>query len=143
MYVWTIKHTHKQADTQVNMTCLYDIKKLYVYMIFGGDSGKEPACQSRRCRRHGFDPWVRKTPRRRKWQPTPPVFPGGSHGQRSLVGYSPQGRKESDTSEATYHACTIVKHITNDLTDCIFIRCEKSYICHIGSMHTKHILGGK
>ena len=27
-------------------------------------------------------------------------FPGESHGQRSLVGYSPQGRKESDTAEA-------------------------------------------
>ena len=93
--------THTQADTEVHMTCLYDIKKLYVYMVFGGDSGKEPACQSRRCRRHGFDPWARKTPWRRKWQPTPLVLPGGSHGQRSLVGYSPWGRKESNISEVT------------------------------------------
>jgi len=39
--------------------------------------------------------------RRRKWQ-SPPVFlPGESHGQRSLGGYSPWGRKESDTTEAT------------------------------------------
>ena len=35
----------------------------------------------------------------RKWQPTPVFLPGESHGQRSLVGYSPQGRKESDTTE--------------------------------------------
>ena len=41
---------------------------------------------------------------RRKWQPTPVFLPGESHGQRSLVGYSPQGCKESDTTEATQHA---------------------------------------
>ena len=43
--------------------------------------------------------WVRKIPRRRKWQPTPVFLPGESHGQRSLVGYSPRGRKESDMTE--------------------------------------------
>ena len=43
------------------------------------------------CRRHRFDPWVRKIPWRRKWQPTPVFLPGKSHGQRSLVGYSPWG----------------------------------------------------
>ena len=36
---------------------------------------------------------------RRKWQPTPVFLPGESHGQRSLVGYSPRGCKESDTTE--------------------------------------------
>ena len=46
--------------------------------------------------RHEFDPWVGKIPWRRKWQPTPVFLPGRSHGQRSLAGYSPQGRKESD-----------------------------------------------
>ena len=35
-------------------------------------SGKEPACQ---CRRRGFDPWVRKIPWERKWQPTPVILP--------------------------------------------------------------------
>ena len=34
-----------------------------------------------------------------KWQPPPVFLPGESHGQRSLVGYSPWGRKESDTTE--------------------------------------------
>ena len=47
----------------------------------------------------GFDPWVRKIPWRRKWQPTPIFLPGEFHGQRSLVGYSPWGRKESDTTD--------------------------------------------
>ena len=38
-------------------------------------------------------------PWRREWQPTPVFLPGKSHGQRSLVGYSPWGHKESDTTE--------------------------------------------
>ena len=52
-------------------------------------NGKEPACHYSRCKRHRFDPWVGKIPWRRKWQPTPIFLPGKSHGQRSLVGYSP------------------------------------------------------
>ena len=46
-------------------------------------SGKESGCQ---CRRLGFDPWVRKIPWRRKWQPTAVFLPGEPHGQRSLAG---------------------------------------------------------
>ena len=47
----------------------------------------------------GLIPW------RRKWQHTPAFFPGNSHGQRRLVGYSPWGCRESDTTE---HAHTHV-----------------------------------
>ena len=61
-------------------------------------SGKESACQ---CRRPRFDPWVRKIPWSRKWQPTPVFLPGKFHGQRSLVGCSPRDHKESDTTECT------------------------------------------
>ena len=53
-----------------------------------------------RCR---FDPQVRKIPWRRAWQPTPVFLPGESHGQRSLAGYSPWGRKQSDMTELTEH----------------------------------------
>ena len=48
-----------------------------------------------------FDPWVGKIPWRREWQPTLVFLPGEFHGQRSLVGYSPWGRKESDMTEVT------------------------------------------
>ena len=51
------------------------------------------------CRRPRFDPWVRKVPWRREWQPTPVFWPGKSHEQRSLTGYSPWGRQELDTIE--------------------------------------------
>ena len=44
-------------------------------------------------------PWVGKTPRKRKWQPIPVLLPGKCYGQRSLIGYSPWGHKESDTTE--------------------------------------------
>ena len=58
-------------------------------------SSKQSACQ---CRRHKFDPWVRKIPWRRKWQPMPIFLPGKIHGQRSLAGYSPWGCKVLDTT---------------------------------------------
>ena len=45
------------------------------------------------CRRRRSDPWARKIPWRRKWQPTPVFLPGKSHRQRSLAGYSPWGHK--------------------------------------------------
>ena len=54
---------------------------------------------SRRCKRLRFDPWVRKIPWSRKWQHTLVFLPGKFHGQRSLVGYSPGGCKESDMTE--------------------------------------------
>ena len=54
----------------------------------GGAGGKEPACQCRRHKRHGFNLCVRKIPWRRAWQPTPVFLPGESHGQRSLAEYS-------------------------------------------------------
>ena len=47
----------------------------------------------------GSIPGLGRSPWRRKWQPTPVLLPGKSHGQRSLVDYCPWGRKESDTTE--------------------------------------------
>ena len=54
-------------------------------------------------RDRGSDPWVGKIPWSRKWQPPPVFLPGKSRRHRSLLGYSPWGRKESDMTE---HACT-------------------------------------
>ena len=55
-----------------------------------------PAMQEMKVRSLG-----QKIPWRRAWHPTPVFLPGESHGQRSPVGYSPWGRKESDTTEVT------------------------------------------
>ena len=47
----------------------------------------------------GSIPGSGRSPWRRKWQPTPVLLPGICHGRRNLVGYSPWGRKESETTE--------------------------------------------
>ena len=59
----------------------------------GSASSREPACQCRSRKRHGFSPWFGKISWRRAWQPTPVFLPGESHGQRNLMGYSLWGRK--------------------------------------------------
>ena len=59
------------------------------------------------CRRCKFRPWVEKIPWRRKWQLTPVILPGKSHGQRSLVGYGPWGGKESDMTEYTFKSSLV------------------------------------
>ena len=70
--------------------------------------GKNPPSvqESQKTWVHGFSPWVGKILWRRAWQPTPVLLPGEFLGQRRLAGYSSSGHKESDTTEATQHACT-------------------------------------
>ena len=60
---------------------------------------KEPACQCRRWKRHKFDHWVRKIPKRGHGNPLQYSYLENPHGQRSLAGYSPWGCKESDMTE--------------------------------------------
>ena len=71
-------------------------------------SGKKHTCQCRRHKRCGFDPWIRKIPWRRAWQPTPVFLPRGCHGQRSLAGCSPWGCTESETTEMTLASTHVV-----------------------------------
>ena len=47
----------------------------------------------------GFNPWIRKIPWRKEWQPPPVFLPGEFHGQRGLVGLKFLGAKELDTTE--------------------------------------------
>ena len=93
----------------------------------GGTSGKEPACQCRRHKRRGFEPWVGKKPWRRAQQPTPVFLPRESHGQRSLVGCCPQGHEESDMTEATECAWHI--HYIND-HDWVALGLMQTWPCH-------------
>ena len=62
-----------------------------------------------------FDPWIRKIPCRRKWQPTPVFLHGKSHRQRSLAGYHPWGCKELDTTE---HPCIPVQKSLSNCNYC-------------------------
>ena len=91
----------KKSDITSRGKCYTNDEKIKTtpYQCFPcGAGGKEPACPGRRCKRSGFNPWVRKIAWRRAWQPTPVFLPGESHGERSLAGYSPRGHKESDTT---------------------------------------------
>ena len=74
-------------------------KKVEVWSLLDFPGGSDGKVSAYNVRDPGFDPWVRKISWRRTWQPTPVLLPGKSHGQRSLVGYSPWGRKESDMTE--------------------------------------------
>ena len=79
-YDWVTKHSTLYNIVTINQSSL--VAQLVKNLL--------------QCRRLGFDPWVRKIPWRRKWQPTPVLLPGEFHGQRSSAGYSPWDPKESD-----------------------------------------------
>ena len=67
--------------------------------------------------------WVGKVPWRRKWPPTPVLLPGESHGQRSLVGYSPGVSKGQDTERLQIHLKRLVGIVKNSA-----LRKQKSFL---------------
>ena len=80
---------HRESDTTEGLW----------FWFPGGASGKESACQYRRCTIFAINPWVGTIPWRRKWHPTPEFLLEQFHGEGSLAGYSPWGHKVSDTTE--------------------------------------------
>ena len=107
-YTWAwgyvdLRHNQNATVFQIIfITVNFQIKVIINYRDFPGGSDKVICLQ---CRRPGFDPWVRKIPWRREWQTTPVFLSGKCHGQRSLPGYSPRGRKESDMTEWLGDGC--------------------------------------
>ena len=108
LFIWT-----SGAKNYCFPFCKYKARKLKLnftifYAVWGafpaGTSSKEPSCQCKRRKRRWLNPWVGKIPWSRAWQPTPVFLPGESHGQGSLVGYSPWVHTESDMTEATWLA---------------------------------------
>ena len=68
----------------------------------------------------GSIPGSGRFPWKRKWQPTPVFLPEESHGGRSLVGYSPQGRKESDTTERLHFHFHCIRKFSEGAFICMF-----------------------
>ena len=101
-------------------------------------TGKESTCQ---CRRHGFHPWSRKDPWRRKWQPTLVFLPeephrqmflsGEPHGQRSPEGYSPWGQKKNQTQLSGWTTIT-----TRNSSQIIYLHLVSVYDMH--NVSTQH-----
>ena len=119
-------------QTEIGFTdfqCCSDLCKQQGFS--SGASSKEPACQFRRHKRHRFRLWVGKISWRRAWKPTPIFLPRESHGQRSLVDYSPLGCTELDTTEVTYPY--VNSKFT--LTECYQLLCSRH--CRQKLSHTR------
>ena len=95
---WRLCFEHNRCPENV---CGAGVEPIFIIVqeswgLPGGTSGKEPACQCRRPKRHRFSPWRTEEGGR---------FPGGGRGTplqySCLVGYSPWGHKELDTTEVT------------------------------------------
>ena len=94
-----------------------DLQKSFAEVDFPGSSDSKAyffVCLQivcLQCGRPRFNPWVGKIFWRRKWQPTAVFLPGKSHGWRSLISYSPWGRKESDTTKwLHFHFAEVMVH---------------------------------
>ena len=123
--IWATREVHVLLFISIYWMCIHAclrkciIHYLCLYICLGlpgGASGQEPACQCKRHKRHGFDPWVGKISRRRAGPPTPVFLPRESHGQRSLAGYSPWGHKGSGVTEVVAQhtrvcVCVCIPHI--------------------------------
>ena len=92
---WALKShplfTLKVCDPYISVRCIW-CKQIHPSQCHcpRWRNGKQPACQGTRW---ASTPASGRIPWRRKWQPTPVFFPGKSHGQRSLMSYSPGDRK--------------------------------------------------
>ena len=86
----------------------------------GDTGGKEPTCPRRRRKRHGFNPWIRKIPWWRVWQPTPLLPYSCLEYQCPMdraVQWAPVHRiTELDTTEATQHIHTHIKDLCKTKT---------------------------
>ena len=126
---WNLRYWHAELAHYHFKRCFYltfwGFGTIELGVLPCGGYDKESSGQCRRPTRCRLDPLVGKIPSRRKWQPTPVFLPGESHGQRSPVGYSPWGHKESDMYEHVQrhtdshrlthkhtHPPTIMKHAT-------------------------------
>ena len=93
-----VRHDWVTKHTSTSLVC-----PLRISRGFSSGAGKESICQ---CRRWGSNPWVRKIPWRRKWQPTLVFLPGKFHVQRRLMGYKSMESQRVRHNWATGHRPT-------------------------------------
>ena len=93
-----IMFSDKYLVNQIQPTSYLVLNQIHKKLLPRWCGGKESTCQCRRHRRCSFHPisW------NRKWQPTPVFLTRKHHGQGSLVGYSPWGHKETETTEHSH-----------------------------------------
>ena len=98
----SLVHTLSYPILQISHLCVPLQDGTYNWASLMSQMVKKLPANAEGTRNVEFSPWAGKILWRRKWQPTPVLLPGKSHGQRSLVGYRPWGHKESDTTERLY-----------------------------------------
>ena len=99
LWVWLQATTIKQVSPQSES---HDFFSPSAYKLcLPGATSEESACQFRRPKRDGFNPWVRRIPQRKKWQPAAVFLPGELHGHGSPVGYRLWGHKELDMTDCS------------------------------------------
>ena len=123
-----IPYPETLLNSLISYLVFWNCLQYFVCIVFvfpGGASGKEPACQCRRCKKDKFSPQVMTIPCRRFQQPTPVFLLGESYEQGRLLGYSPQDQKESDITEvAQYtHMYSIVSSTNSDCFTYSFLIC--------------------
>ena len=93
----------------IHMYIYIHIIYIYIYIIYiyiqVAQLVKESTCDAKASGDVGSFPGWGRSSGIRAWRPTPIFLPGEFHGQRSSAGYSPQGCKEQDMTEATQHRC--------------------------------------
>ena len=101
--IWQRRGQKEEAGDRVNKQKTYiKISQLILGWVLLWVSGKEPACQCRRC---GFNPWLGEIYWRRKWQCTPVSLPEKSNGQ--MVGYSSWCYKRADMASVQF-PCSVM-----------------------------------
>ena len=105
---------------KVEDTWCYLSKSFCVKLELGFPGGSE--VKSSTCNAGDLSSIPGKIPWRRKWQPTPVLLPGESHGWRSLASYSPRGHKELDTTEQLHFHFLLLSRRTmfNNLLPCLY-----------------------
>ena len=99
----------RSVSCRILPNCCQPSRELPVLLPLGfpdGTSSKESACNAED---PASIPESGRSPR--EWQSTPVLFPRESHGQKSLVGYSPWGHKESDTTEQLHFHFTVTPNL--------------------------------
>ena len=92
VFVLFLEHLLKQSS-------LWYENRSWILIVEGFPGGSEVKASARSAEDLGSIPGSGRSPGEGKWQSSPVFLPGESHGRRNLVGYSPRGRKESDTTE--------------------------------------------
>ena len=95
-FFWTVVPRLQDLMCDLNLELIIET---HCTISLSDSVGKNPPASAGDAGDMGSIPGLGRFPWRRKWQLAPLFLPGESHGQRSLVGFHPPGRKESDTTE--------------------------------------------